>query len=74
MFRIFPNGNELHFEYVNSEADGDAVLSHEDCREEFKFVAGKKQVKVSWSGGLRFNPMTFLKKALILLRKKWQTF
>ena len=44
-FRIFANGNELHFEYVDSEADGDAVLTHEDCREQFKFVAGQKQVR-----------------------------
>ena len=43
--RIFPNGNELHFNYVNGEPAGDAVLSNGNCREEFKFVDGQKQVR-----------------------------
>ena len=42
--RKFPNGNELHFIYVNGEAEGEAVLIHGDCKEEFKFVAGQKEV------------------------------
>ncbi len=54
-FRIFPTGNVLHFEYVNSEADGDAVLIHDDCREEFKFVAGQKLVQVLTSLPLSFK-------------------
>jgi hypothetical protein len=43
--RKFPNGNELQFIYVNGEAEGEAVLTHgEECKEEFKFAAGQKEV------------------------------
>jgi hypothetical protein len=42
--RKFPNGNELQFIYGNGEAEGEAILTHGDCKEEFKFAAGQKEV------------------------------
>jgi hypothetical protein len=42
--RIFPNGNELQFHYVNGEPVGEAVLVSEAGKEEFKFVNGQKEV------------------------------
>lgn len=43
--RNFCNGNVLEFNYVDGEPGGDAVLSSETGKEEFKFVNGQKEVR-----------------------------
>lgn len=41
--RVFVNGDKLEFSYENGEADGPAVLTSQTAKEEFTFVAGRKQ-------------------------------